>query len=118
MAQQLHSAKYLQPDPTVESPLPSSLEPTSPGALGLDQVYRTATRAVLATVVMFGATMLWLNRESLREGARTARRRTENPVNFLFWLGGSDKTLEDAIIESGSQYAGMDETAKGVADDV
>jgi antirestriction protein ArdC len=64
---------------------------------------------------------LWLNRQELSADARYAGERT-NALNFMLWLGGSDKTMKDVVrevqrqtaaevqnqIDAGSAIEGMD----------
>lgn len=55
---------------------------------------------VFIAVFTCGGVLLWTNRDDINDGAKSARRRTSNPIDFMLWLGGSDKTFEDAIVEA------------------
>ena len=107
MSQELSTAKYYEqslreqpvvpPEPATRSRAPVA-ESTRPGG-GLDRLSRWATAVVAIVVFAGGAGALWLNRAELEQDAKFARERS-NPLNFMLWLGGSDKTMKDVVLQA------------------
>lgn len=111
MKEELTTAKYFNPNPTppvpplapvsplpVPTALPAPPLPTS-GTGGLLRLCRTVSIFVGVAVVACSAALFWMHRDDIKDSARGARRRTSNPIDFMLWFGGSDKTFEDAIVE-------------------
>jgi hypothetical protein len=103
MSQELSTAKYyeqsLTEQPIVrQEPARRALEPAEAKRPtgGLDRLSRWATAIVAIVVFAGGAAALWLNRVELEQDAKFARERS-NPLNFMLWLGGSDKTMKDVV---------------------
>jgi hypothetical protein len=107
MNQEPASSKYLASVPLSEMPLPAPpTAPAAPRASGAQRLLRTtkiATVFVTTAVITCGGALLWLNRAGLSDTAKSARRRTSNPIDFMLWFGGSDKTFEDALNEATEQ---------------
>jgi hypothetical protein len=129
MSQELSTAKYyeqslseqpvVRPEPEARVRAPA-VEP-SRSSSGLDRLSRWATSVVAIVVFAGGVAALWLNRAELEQDAKYARERS-HPLNFMLWMGGSDKTMKDVVkqaqqnatnnwqrdIGSGSAFEGVD----------
>ncbi|MFO0896146.1 MAG: hypothetical protein U0836_01850 [Pirellulales bacterium] len=112
MGQELSTAKYYEQvqaeTPRATSPAPrggrTEPQPPPPSGSHLELLTRRAT-PVIAVCLIAGAGMaLWLNRQELSADARYAGERT-NALNFMLWLGGSDKTMKDVVLEVQRQSA-------------
>lgn len=102
MSEELASSKYFDASAAL-APLELPQAPTAPPAersMGLFQICRTLSMFVFIAVFTCGGVLLWTNRDDINDRAKSARRRTSNPIDFMLWLGGSDKTFEDAIVEA------------------
>ncbi|MDZ4783807.1 MAG: hypothetical protein SGJ19_26465 [Planctomycetia bacterium] len=102
MNQDLATSKYFDASASL-APLELPKAPTAAPAersFGLFQICRTLSMCVFIAVFTCGGVLLWTNRDDINDGAKSARRRTSNPIDFMLWLGGSDKTFEDAIVEA------------------
>jgi hypothetical protein len=102
MSEELASSKYLDASAAL-APLALPPVPTAAPAarsFSLFQVCRTLSMFVFIAVFTCGGVLLWTNRDDINDRAKSARRRTSNPIDFMLWLGGSDKTFEDAIVEA------------------
>jgi len=101
MSHDLSSSKYFEAAPP--PPLPLSGAPAAaPSASGysLFRACRTVSMFVFIAVFTCGGVLLWTNRDEMNDRAKSVRRRTSNPIDLMLWLGGSDKTFEDAIVEA------------------
>lgn len=104
MSDDLTTSKYYSnPDPVLSTaPLP--VAPVSAAAAprrgGFERLYRSATVIVGVAVAVCGLALFWMHQNDVKNGARSARKRTSNPFDFVLWLGGSDKTFEDVLVES------------------
>lgn len=100
MNEDLSTAKYFKPDPVLSTaPLPaaSALEPQRSG---FERLYRSATAIVAVVLTVCWLGLFLMHQHDVKNGARSARKRTSNAFDFVLWLGGSDKTFEDVIVES------------------
>lgn len=122
MGQELSTAKYYEqvqaetPPATLPAARGARVEPHPPPASGshLELLARRAT-PVIAVCLAAGAGMaLWLNRQELSADARYAGERT-NALNFMLWLGGSDKTMKDVVLEVQRQAAADVQSQIGAA---
>jgi hypothetical protein len=102
MSEELASSKYFDASATLaplELPKPPTAAPAA-RSMGLFQICRTLSMFVFIAAFTCGGVLLWTNRDNINDGTKSARRRTSNPIDFMLWLGGSDKTFEDAIVEA------------------
>jgi hypothetical protein len=101
MNQQLSTAHYVDPFGTPVPPPPGAPTPVKAASSGMkfENFARQASVFVGVMVVVCGAATLWMSRRDLADGARSARKKTSNPVDLVLWMGGSDKSLEDVIVQ-------------------
>jgi len=107
MSQELSTAKYYEQS-LIEQPVARTEPPARTlapvierprSSSGLDRLSRWATGIVAIVVFAGGGAALWLNRAELEQDAKYARERS-NPLNFMLWLGGSDKTMKDVVLQA------------------
>jgi hypothetical protein len=101
MNQELSTAKYVDLFDTPVPPPPGAPVPVKAATSGFrfESFARQASVFVGVMVVVCGAATLWMSRRDLADGARSARQRTSNPVDLVLWMGGSDKSIEDVIVQ-------------------
>lgn len=108
MSQELSTAKYYEQSETQEPPRES--RPASRGARSqpesvarstgrMEGLARCATPVIAGLLLAGSGAALWLNRTELAGDAAYVDERT-NPLNFMLWLGGSDKTMQDVVLQA------------------
>ena len=104
MNQELNAAQQIDALMPPIPPPPGAPEPSAPRKKSnLENTARQATIFVTVMVVACGAGVLWMSRGEIRDGARSARKRTSNPIDLVLWMGGSEKSLDDVFQELGNE---------------
>jgi hypothetical protein len=108
MSQELSTAKYYEQSQAQEPPRESRPAPRdarsqpepAPRSTGrMEGLARCATPVIAGLLLAGSGAAIWLNRTELAGDAAYVDERT-NPLNFMLWLGGSDKTMKDVVLQA------------------